>query len=758
MQVVLGANVAEFQKNFSIAEKQLKGFARAGESMQGVGENLSKWISAPLAGLAAISLKTAGDIQALQKGLTAVSGSAEASEKQFASLKEVAKLPGLGLEEAVQGSINLQAAGFNAKQAEGALKGFGNALATVGKGKAELDGVITALSQMAAKGKISAEEINQIAERVPQIRKVMQQAFGTSNTEELQKMGITATEFVDKVTVELNKLPPVAGGLKNSFENLGDSGKLALANLGDAINKNLNVEGFFNSLAEKLAGLAEGFSQLNPGIQKFLIIGGAIAAAIGPVVLIFGGILAAIPSMVAGYAALKVATIALASSTKKWVVANGMLVIQIAAIAAAVAALALIAKSIYDSWGSISAFFDRLWAGVQYTFASRLLAIIQTVNKFGKFVGVEFKDTEKSLKSFADSAKANLDSKPVVTFGDAVGAVGQSMTDNLKSGMQAVKDLFFSGGKAAESGADTVTTSVDKIKASSKGLTEEQQKALDALVKGWNVASASAKLYGDSYDVIGEKTKLLQSTIQNLLETGLKPQSKIIQQLKRDFDALNSSAGLKNLDVRVGDSFGEDIFAPKEGDGKLEVPAQLKLLPVDPDALKTAIDPAAEALGAFNDKFQEMIRGGLTDSFVLLGQTIGDALTGGTGGMESFFDGFLKIFAGFLGQFGEMLIAAGVAKLALEKLIITPGTAPLAIAAGIALVALSSVASKAFSKGPNFGGGGATPSAPRSASPSYGSPGTSGGYGEGKVSFEISGNNLQGVLSREAYRQKRFWN
>ena len=119
--------------------------------------------------------------------MRAVTGSASLAAEELKKLEKTAELPGLGFEQAVQGSINLQAASFSADEARQTLEGFGNALATVGGGKADLDGVVRALTQIAAKGKVTAQEINQLAERLPQIREIMKEAFGTSNTEELQK-------------------------------------------------------------------------------------------------------------------------------------------------------------------------------------------------------------------------------------------------------------------------------------------------------------------------------------------------------------------------------------------------------------------------------------------------------------------------------------------------------------------------------------------------------------------------------------------
>lgn len=171
----------------------------------------------------------------LDRGLQSITGNSKETAAQLDRLRVVAQLPGLGLEEAIEGSINLQAAGLSAKQAEGALTAFGNALATVGKGKADLDGVTLALTQIASKGKVMGQDIMQIQERVPQIRQAMLGAFGTADTEQLQRMGITANEFIDKIVAQLSKLPQVTGGAANSLENLGDKIKLTFLPIGQGL-------------------------------------------------------------------------------------------------------------------------------------------------------------------------------------------------------------------------------------------------------------------------------------------------------------------------------------------------------------------------------------------------------------------------------------------------------------------------------------------------------------------------------------------
>lgn len=185
--------------------------------------------------IGAAAFQAVAKMDSLTRGLASVSKNSADLQGQLARLREVAKLPGLGFEEAVQGSVALQAAGISARLSERSLMAFGNALASVGKGKADLDGVTLALQQIASKGKISAEEINQLNERVPQIRKAMQAAFGTSDTEALGKMGIDTTTFINGVVTQLERLPRVTGGIQNDLENLSDAINQALIPLGKGI-------------------------------------------------------------------------------------------------------------------------------------------------------------------------------------------------------------------------------------------------------------------------------------------------------------------------------------------------------------------------------------------------------------------------------------------------------------------------------------------------------------------------------------------
>lgn len=300
-----------------------------GEIASGVGQTLSLKITAPLIAVGAAAVKTTTDLDALRQGLVKVTGSSAEAERQLARLKVISKQPGLGFEEAIKGSLRLQSAGLSAKQAEGALREFGNAIAAVGGGKEQLDGVTVALSQIASKGKVTAEEINQIAERFYGVREVMQRAFGTSDTEILQAAKLTANEYIDGMVEVLSQDKRVGNSLKNQFETAQDSIKESLDRIGTAIAP--RVADVFEKIASAIERVTLAFSKMPREKQDLLTRLGLGTLVAGPILQVIGNV----ASLASKLEALGVGAKVLAGLTRGGV------------IGAAVGAIALIGTAFY---------------------------------------------------------------------------------------------------------------------------------------------------------------------------------------------------------------------------------------------------------------------------------------------------------------------------------------------------------------------------------------------------------------------------
>lgn len=273
-------------------------------------------------------------MEKMMKGLIAVSGSAQEATKQLVELREVAKLPGLGLNEVVQASIKLQAVRISAEKATFYIAEMGNALATVGAGKAELAGVVRGMFQMQSRGKVLAEEINQISERIPQFRAAMLDAFGPdgATSEGIQKMGITVEEFLDRTVKELAKLPRVAGGTANAIENLRDAWQQLATSLGEVL---LPV---FTKIVDALANVVEFLNNLTDTQKSILAWATVITAGVGVLAVALGGLGLLLPGVTASLGAFAAVFGSLMT------VGLGPLSIGITAISVAVIGLALAFK------------------------------------------------------------------------------------------------------------------------------------------------------------------------------------------------------------------------------------------------------------------------------------------------------------------------------------------------------------------------------------------------------------------------------
>jgi tape measure domain-containing protein len=253
-----------------------------GTRTRNIGAGLTIGVTAPLTLAGRNILQTGIEMDSLKRGLGAVSGSAQETEQQLLALREVAKLPGLGFKEAISGSVNLQAAGYSAEEAAKNLMEYGNALATVGKGKAELDMVNVALVQLANRTSGFGQEIRQLQNHLPQIRELMKKAFGTADPEMIGDMGITGKEFVQALLVPLSQLPRVTGGIRNDFENMADATERAMAAAEKA------VEPTISSIANTVTNAATAFETWDPAAQKAVVALGAVALAAGPVLTVTG--------------------------------------------------------------------------------------------------------------------------------------------------------------------------------------------------------------------------------------------------------------------------------------------------------------------------------------------------------------------------------------------------------------------------------------------------------------------------------------
>ncbi|MGJ1367401.1 tape measure protein [Sphingobacterium spiritivorum] len=725
-----------------------KRMAEVGSTMESVGKKMSLTVTTPITALGVAAIKTYGDIEALRMGLISVMGSASDASKEFDKLLEVAKLPGLGLQEAIQGSVSLQAAGFSADEARKSLMAFGNALATVGKGAKELSLVNLALTQLQNKSSGFGQDLRQLTEQLPQLRGAMEQAFGTSDSETISKMGYTGAQVVKMLTAEFEKLPKVTGGIKNAFENMSDAITLSLSKIGDIINKNFKIEELVNKAADFLEKLITEFESLDPSIQKMILRVAGLAAAIGPLLVALGAVLQLAPYIGTAFTVM-----------------TGPIGIAIAAVAAAVfliikywddlkryftrgagakmwedisASAKDLAVNLKNAWNEIYKLAVLIWGKI----GTNILSVLQTTfDTIGTIINTTITYISKTIEGFVALLKGDF-LGAFKAFGEANKAIFQGLFrvigNTFKSlGLQMSAFYKLIGatklGNLMEEWANKINVPVEGAKAHLSDLSNildvelpkkrkkidtkpivdlgddadkaaEKQRKLNAELDAFILAGRDQAALDTILETINVKYQEIYATIKQInnvdpfklmLVRGLEFSQKIgavIDDVKAKFGSINK----ENLEIKYT---GNDLITiPRVDPRAFDERSKKDISNIGKNAKKEA-DKISEEI---KKKFGDTLRNGITDMISNTFSAIGEAIGSGGNILGAVGNAIISTLGGLAKQIGEQLIAFGTAGLALKFMIKNPY---LAIAAGAALIALGGIATSSVNKTLNSTGG-----------------------------------------------------
>lgn len=275
----------------------------------------------------------------------------------------------------------------------------------------------------------------------------------------------------------------------------------------------------------------------------------------------------------------------------------------------------------------------------------------------------------------------------------------------------------------------------------------KQEKAVSAARNEVVALTKEVERYQKIIDVASEKSSsLLIKTPPKAKATKTDLGKREPQALLENFLGFDENKAKKEIDYLFS-HFGNALEDFKNNKIKLEIPLQ-------PVLDNTALFKAQETLLNFNNSLNDIINNGIGNTLSGLGEVIGNGLINGGNVLENLGASLLGSLGGILVELGKMAIATGVGLLAV-KMALTSLNPAVAIAAGVALVAIGSAfssASKSLGGSMGKGSGGASSG---STGGDYSSPSANSSYsasgsmssGGGTVIFEIAGQKLIGVLS-----------
>lgn len=514
---------------------------------------------------------------------------------------------------------------------------------------------------------------------------------------------------VDVIPSLTNQFDNAAGAAGNMAKIMGDNLKGSMkafesASEGALIQVGELVSAAFRPLVDMATAAITAFNNMNPTIKK-IIVGFAMATAtIGPAILAFGG-------LVRTFAMLKAALL----------VANPALL-------AAGVAIGLIGSAMMVNSSAMQGATGELIR--HKTEANALIAVINDENtsqevrnaliekfnaKFGSYIG----NIDKEKTSIQDLAKFQKLFNDELARKIKIAGVEKVLTREMEKAAQIQADLI-----DLETRRVDAQTKLQKIQAQNDpARTADLELNLMRTIE--DVTESIARKTNESKELIkavgaleGQMESLNPSMASTATTTaaagdaaaGAAPK---VDKLKEKYVDLNAEVDRQmKLQGQFNRAMGEEFDKQFRKDIEFLPPME----PIDPEDL---VDPVvftelpknfAKLKAAALDlsaNISAAITGAAGDFAVGIGEMIGSAMAGGEG-FKNFGTFALQTLAALLRQLGEMAIAAGLAvdsiKVALKSM-----TGAGAIAAGIALIALSSGIQTSMAKKANSMGGGGIP-------------------------------------------------
>lgn len=260
------ATLAKINKRTLDYKKNMKDLKRdAKDTWETIGSATKVGAAAAIAaigGLATAGIKYNATIEQSAASFKILLGSASAANDMVSQLQSIAvnsPFEFTGLQNSAKTMLGM---GIQANNIIPYMNTLGDAVAAVGGNTETINGIALALGQIQAKGKISAEEMNQLAERGIPAWQILSKQMGKPASE-LMKMSQNGQLFADKT------LPLIMKGLDERFggsmKEMSKTFTYGLANMRESLQMILGkiTAPLFSIIGADLAGLNEKLDKMN---------------------------------------------------------------------------------------------------------------------------------------------------------------------------------------------------------------------------------------------------------------------------------------------------------------------------------------------------------------------------------------------------------------------------------------------------------------------------------------------------------------
>ena len=313
-------------------------------------------------------------------------------------------------------------------------------------------------AKFAAGGDTAKQAFSEVISKLGEMEDPMEQntigvnLFGTM-WEDLGPEVVTQLNDITNRSIEMkgsmDKLKEVKyDNLNSALAGLGRSFQVAGAELGQTLIPKVE------SLIDFVDGVADAIQNMSPGMQEAIVNFGLVAAAIGPVVLVFGKVIALLPVLQSLLAALTgpigIVIAAVAALALAWATDFGGMREKTAEIFESIKEIVSVAMSfIKEAWESdlmgIRTIAETVWENIQIVFSTALDIIKSVFDIFAALFKGDWEGVWEGVKDIFstiwDAIKALLDNFLEIILTVIVN-IGLKLWDAAKTAFGYIKDGF----------------------------------------------------------------------------------------------------------------------------------------------------------------------------------------------------------------------------------------------------------------------------------------------------------------------------
>ena len=636
---------SKLKSALSSASAKMQSF---GSKMQSVGKSMSTRLTLPLVAAGGAAIKFASDFQESMNKVDVAFGNSRNEVKQFAktTLKEFGIAEGSALDMAALFGDMATSMGLSTNAAAGMstqLVGLAGDLASFKN--IDIEQAQTALAGVFTGETESLKRLGVVMTEVNLKNFAMEQGMNANikTMSQAEKVALRYEFIMAKTANAQGDFSRTSGGAANQMRIFQESLKELAARFGEIILP------AFTKLVTFLNGLIQRFGDLSPTVKKAILIFGGVVAALGPVIAIIGSLLTMAPAI------------------------GAALTLMTGPIGLVVAALTAVGVVIYKNWAGIKA------------------ALIKVGNYF-----IELYNNSLPIQLAVDAI--------IMQFKNLV-AVGKFVFSTLVTILKtAGKNIVSILGGVGDIIMGIFTFDPDQIKA---GFVKASKGIKDNMLSAFNDIKTDAKTLGSS--VVDNFNEALE---QKQISPIVVPVAVVSAG-----DGGQAAAGDGTTTTSGGGGGGRgavsSVSALESGGVMTPITNAIK---ADTAGIPAAIAEQQSVLSeqqqiaianaaAFNSEIGNIITGGLNQLATGIGSALGQAISGGGNLAQNLSKVVLTTIGGMAVQMGKLAISIGLAVEGIRQALKSLNPA-VAIAAGIALIALGSFARAQAGKIAD--GGGAT--------------------------------------------------